>query len=178
MAEVTRVPLQPVGKGVLAKLWIGIAVLLLIAAGTAWAMKYDGVTVETVTEGEGPSPSAEDFVLINYRGMLDDGTVFDEGERVPMEVGTVVPGFAEGLQQMQAGGSYILRIPSDKAYGREGGGDVIPPDADLTFEVDLLEFRTRAQVEAMQAQMRALQMQGGPGSQMPGAPPAPPAPQQ
>jgi len=165
MTEITRVPLQPIGKGSLTRLWIGVLVAVLLAAGAAWlaAPKFrslnGGVTIETLKAGEGASPGATDFALVNYRGTLPDGTVFDEGQQTPMPVNQVVPGFSTALQAMQQGGRYRVQIPADQAYGSDvPPGGPIPPDTDLTFEVDLIEFRTRDEVMQMQQQMMQQQM--------------------
>jgi FKBP-type peptidyl-prolyl cis-trans isomerase FkpA len=165
MTEITRVPLQPVGKGSLTRLWLGVAVVVLLAALAAWlaAPKVQtlagGVTVETIEAGEGNSPGATDFALVNYRGTLPDGTVFDEGQQTPMPVNQVVPGFSTALQAMQSGGRYRVQIPADQGYGSDvPPGAPIPPDTDLTFEVDLLEFRTQQEVMQMQQQMMQQQM--------------------
>ena len=163
MTEITRVPLQPIGKGSLTKLWLGVAFAVLLAAGLAWLAApkarslAGGVTIETIEAGEGNSPGATDFALVNYRGTLPDGTVFDEGEQVPMPVNQVVPGFSTALQAMQPGGRYRVHIPADQGYGAQGGGP-IPPNTDLAFEVDLLEFRTQQEVMQMQQQMMQQQM--------------------
>lgn len=109
------------------------------------------VAVTTLTAGQGTKPTREDYVLVNYKGMLKDGTVFDQNEQMPMAVGSVVPGFADGLVQMQRGGSYRLEIPSELAYGAEGGGP-IPPNSDLIFEVTLLDFKTQTELDAMIAE--------------------------
>jgi len=180
MTEITRVPLQPIAKGSLAKLWIGVVLVLLIAAGVAWAAApsvrtlKDGVTIETLAAGDGPNPGATDYALVNYRGMLPDGTVFDENQQAPMAVDQVVPGFSTALQAMQAGGRYRVQIPAAQGYGAQGGGP-IPPNSDLTFEVELLEFRTREEIMQMQQQMMQQQMmqqmmQGGAPAGAPGAP--------
>ena len=183
MVEPTRVPLQPIKKGSLAKLWLGVAVVLLVAAAAAWwtvphAKKLaGGVTIETLTEGKGPSPTTTDIALINYKGMLGSGKVFDQGQGVPMPVTGVVPGFSTALQAMQAGGKYRVRIPAAQAYGAEEkrnqqtGEVVIPANSDLVFEVDMLEFRSQAEVMRMMQQqqmMQQLQQGGAPGA--PGAP--------
>ncbi len=163
MTEITRVPLQPIGKGSLTRLWLGVLVAVLLAAGLAWLAApsfkalANGVTIETLEEGEGGNPGPTDFALVNYRGTLPDGTVFDEGQQTPMPVNQVVPGFSTALQAMQAGGRYRVQIPADQAYGEAGGGP-IPPNTDLTFEVDLIEFRTRDEVMQMQQQMMQQQM--------------------
>lgn len=162
MTEITRVPLRPIKQGSLTKLWIAIAVLVVAAAGLAWASAPTvetldgGTTVQVISAGEGESPKAEDFVRVAYKGTLDDGTVFDENEGAAFPVNGVVPGFSKALQVMQPGGKYRVKIPAAEGYGEQGGGP-IPPNADLNFEVELLEFRTRAEVEAMQQQMQMQQ---------------------
>ena len=103
MSEITRVPLQPVGKGSLTRIWIGVILALLIGATTAWAVRYQGLVVETVKAGSGPSPTLGDVVLVNYAGHLASGKEFDKGEKVAMPVEGVIPGFSKGLQKMQRG---------------------------------------------------------------------------
>ena len=160
MTEITRVPLRPIAKGSLTKLWIGVAVAILLAAGLAWAALPKGVEVETLTEGTGPHPGASDVVFVRYTGKLADGTTFDQSKELPfdtggllpqgmpMQVSGVVPGFSEGLQQMQKGGKYRLFIPADKAYGHTPPpGAPIPPDADLTFDVELVDFMSEADAQ-------------------------------
>lgn len=166
MTEVTRVPLQPVGKGILGKLWLGVIVAILFAAGAAWATSYKGVSVETVTAGTGAMPGETDIVLVNYEGRLADGTVFDSGERVPFPVNGVVPGFSQALVQMQKGGRYEIFIPAALGYGAQAQG-AIPANSDLYFTVDLIDFRSQAEIEAMQRQM---QQMGIDPSQLQGAP--------
>lgn len=169
MTEVTRVPLQPIGKGILGKLWIGVVLAVLLAAGAAWATAYKGVTVDTLSAGTGPNPTADDIVLVNYEGKLADGTVFDSGERVPFPVNAVVPGFTQALLKMQKGGRYEVFIPAALGYGAEAKGP-IPANSDLNFTVELIDFRSQAEIEAMQ---RQLQQMGG----MPGMPPMPGMPE-
>ncbi|WP_454797476.1 FKBP-type peptidyl-prolyl cis-trans isomerase [Novosphingobium lindaniclasticum] len=122
------------------------------------------VVVTTLTAGQGAKPTREDYVLVNYKGMLKDGTVFDQNEQMPMAVGEVVPGFADGLVQMQRGGSYRILIPAELAYGAEGGGP-IPPNSDLVFEVTLLDFKTRAELDAMIAAQQGQAQPAQPGAQ-------------
>ena len=193
MAEVTRVPLQPIAKGSIAKLWIGVIVAVLLAAGLAWASVPRGVDVETLTEGSGPNPGPTDVVFVRYTGKLSDGTVFDESQDVPLPVPGIfpdgnplpldrmVPGFTEGAQQMQKGGKYVLNIPAAQGYGSEGrqdpqGNDVIPANSDLTFEVELIDFmsmedferRLAALQQAMQMQQGAMGAEGGETMPAPG----------
>jgi FKBP-type peptidyl-prolyl cis-trans isomerase FkpA len=87
----------------------------------------------------------------------------------------VVPGFTKAIEQMQRGGKYRVVIPSELAYGAKGAGP-IPPNTDLTFEIELLDYvsgQQFAQQQQMLQQMQQMQqMQGGPH----GAPAAPPQP--
>ena len=191
MTEITRVPLQPVKKGALTKLWIAVALLLAAAAGVAWATMPEGFGVTTVRAGEGPTAQEGDVVFATYVGRLDDGTVFDqsqplppgipegmfpEGTPFPVQEGATIPGFFDGLKQVQAGGNYTFRIPADQAYGAEPPpGSPIPPDADLTFEIGVSEVMSQEEFQGRVAQLQQMmqQQQGvdGPG----GAPDAPPA---
>jgi FKBP-type peptidyl-prolyl cis-trans isomerase FkpA len=166
MAEVTRVPLQPIEKGSLAKLWLGILVLLLAGAAIAYLSVPRGVTVTVVTEGAGGSPSGTDVVLVNYVGKLTDGTVFDQGKNTPLPLNRMLPGFSEGLQKMEKGGKYTLQIPAEKAYGPSEqtnpntGEVVIPANSDLVFDIDLLDFMSGADFERrMQMQQQLMEMQ-------------------
>ena len=161
--SVSQVPLRPMKRGALAKLWLGL--LLLIAAGVvlAWAGagQTAGVRVKTIEAGSGPIITAADGVLIEYEGRLDDGTVFDTSAgRGPafFPVSGVVPGFSQALQKMQKGGRYQFTLPAELAYGdTPPAGSPIPPGADLTFNVHVLE------VAPMEAIMRVAQ--GGQGAQ-------------
>jgi FKBP-type peptidyl-prolyl cis-trans isomerase FkpA len=82
-----------------------------------------------------------DTVLVTYEGRLTNGTMFDSSTQpVPMTVGQLIPGFNEGLMLMSKGGRYRLHIPAAIGYGAEGaGGGVIPPNADLIFDVTLVD---------------------------------------
>ena len=179
MTEITRVPLRPIKQGSLTKLWVAIAVLVLAAAGLAWASMpkvqtlEGGTTVQVIEEGEGDSPASNDFVRVAYTGSLEDGTVFDQNNDAAFPVDGVVPGFSKALQVMQPGGKYRVKIPAAEGYGEAGSGP-IPGGADLNFEVELLEFRTRAEIEAMQQQMQMQQeLQRQLQEQQQGATPAP-----
>lgn len=109
---------------------------------TCKAVAADGLTYTVIKAGKGDKPSADSKVKVNYKGMLTaDGTKFDEGKGTEFKVGGVIPGFAQGLQLMQPGGSYRLCIPSKLGYGEAGTGP-IPANADLVFEVELLSFTT------------------------------------
>lgn len=102
----------------------------------------DGLTYTVIKAGKGEKPTAASKVKVNYKGMLtSDGSKFDEGKGTEFKVGGVIPGFAQGLQLMQPGGSSRLCIPSKLGYGETGTGP-IPANADLVFEVELLSFTT------------------------------------
>lgn len=177
MTEITRVPLQPLAKGSLIKLWIGVVVALLVGLGVAHAtrtVQFSEVKVITIKEGSGPSPTPQDVALINYVGKLTNGKVFDKGDRTPMPVEGVIPGFAQGLQKMKPGGTYRLEIPAALAYGATAkqdasGQEVIPANSDLIFEVTLLGAMPAEQFQKLMMAERMRQMQGGHGG-MPGAP--------
>lgn len=173
MTEITRVPLQPIARGSLTKLWVGIAAVALLGAGVAYASLPASVDVRTVTKGTGESPTRDDVALINYKGTLPNGTVFDEGQQAVLPLSEVVPGFTKALEQMQRGGKYKVHIPAELGYGAQGAGP-IPPNTDLDFEIELLDFKSRAEIEQQQRIMQQLQqMQMGGGA--PGAPGAAPA---
>lgn len=192
MTEITRVPLAPIAKGALTKLWLGVAAVALAAGGIAYATMPATVDVETIKAGNGPSPTIADVALINYKGTLANGKVFDEAKQAVFPLEGVIPGFTQALEQMQKGGKYKVLIPSELAYGPadqknpQTGEVAIPGGSDLTFEIELVDFRSKAEIEAQQRMMQQLQQQmqgagapqqrgaGGPGGA--GAPP-PGAPQ-
>ena len=175
MTEITRVPLQPIAKGALTKLWIGVAAVALAAGGVAWATLPPSVDVETIKAGTGPSPTLEDVVLVKMKGTLANGKVFQPEGQGALEMNGVIPGFTQALAQMQKGGKYKVEIPPELAYGKEDqknpqtGVVEIPANSDLTFEIELMDFKSRAEIEAQRQMMQQLQqqMQGG---GVPGAP--------
>ncbi|HEX9922067.1 MAG TPA: FKBP-type peptidyl-prolyl cis-trans isomerase [Anaerolineae bacterium] len=97
--------------------------------------------------GEGDSPESGQTVVVHYTGWLEDGTMFDsslmrgEAFEFPIGQGRVIPGWDEGVGSMKIGGKRQLVIPAELAYGERGAGGVIPPDAVLVFEVELVEIR-------------------------------------
>ena len=175
MSEITRVPLQPVTKGSLTKIWLGVIVALLIGGTTAWAVRYQGLVVETEKVGSGPSPTLGDVVLVNYSGHLPNGKEFDKGQKVAMPVEGVIPGFSQGLQKMQRGGKYKLLIPAALAYGaqaqkNQASGDVvIPANSDLVFEVELVDFKSAAEIEQQRQMLQQLRQQQRGGAPRGGA---------
>jgi peptidylprolyl isomerase len=109
-----------------------------------------GLQYIEVSPGTGEAPKAGDLVSVHYRGTLSDGKVFDSsyerGQPISFALGTgqVIPGWDEGIALMRKGGKARLIIPPNLAYGSRGAGGVIPPDATLTFEVELVEIRAGA----------------------------------
>jgi len=122
------------------------------AAGEAYLAenaKKEGVTTtasglqyKQLTAGDGAKPTTADRVKVHYHGTLIDGTVFDSsyqrGEPIVFPVTGVIAGWVEGLQLMNVGSKFELTIPSNLAYGANGSGPVIGPDATLVFQVELL----------------------------------------
>ncbi|MBR5898233.1 MAG: FKBP-type peptidyl-prolyl cis-trans isomerase [Muribaculaceae bacterium] len=101
-----------------------------------------GLQYEVLAEGAGESPAASDQVVVHYTGKLIDGTVFDSsverGEPATFGVTQVIPGWVEALQMMKPGAKWRVFIPSNLAYGPQGAGGVIGPNATLIFDVELL----------------------------------------
>jgi len=166
MTEITRVPLQPLAKGSVSKLWLATLAAVLVGGTVAVAAMPPMVSVKTIKAGEGANPTPADLVMISYVGKLSNGTVFDQNKGVVVQLQGVVPGFAKALVQTQKGGKYVVKIPAKLAYGEKGVGP-IPANSDLVFEIEVLDFRNRAEVEAQQRAMERM-MRGGPGA--PGAP--------
>ncbi len=108
-------------------------------------MKSGLIIVDNVI-GEGLEAEKFDILTVNYTGKLEDGTVFDSSKnpgrdpfRFTVGAGQVIQGWEEGFIGMKIGGTRTLTIPSEMGYGARGAGDVIPPNATLIFEIELLE---------------------------------------
>jgi peptidylprolyl isomerase len=103
-----------------------------------------GLRITDLVIGEGAEAVAGQTVVVNYRGTLTNGREFDSSYgrgpfRFPLGGGRVIQGWDEGVAGMKVGGKRKLVIPPDLGYGSRGAGGVIPPDATLIFEVELLE---------------------------------------
>lgn len=101
-----------------------------------------GVKVVHSVDGTGAQPKASDTVKVHYRGTLADGKEFDSsykrGKPATFPLSRVVPCWTEGLQKIRVGGKATLTCPPATAYGERGAGGVVPPNATLTFDVELL----------------------------------------
>lgn len=101
-----------------------------------------GVKIVHTVDGTGAQPKASDSVKVHYRGTLADGTEFDSsikrGTPATFPLNRVVPCWTEGMQKIKVGGKATLTCPPATAYGSRGAGAAVPPNATLTFEVELL----------------------------------------
>ena len=119
---------------------LGLASAALAAAPSETLTS--GVKIVHDVDGNGPQPKASDTVRVNYRGTLADGKEFDSsfkrGTPATFPLNRVVPCWTEGMQKIKVGGKATLTCPPATAYGDRGAGGVVPPNATLTFEVELL----------------------------------------
>jgi FKBP-type peptidyl-prolyl cis-trans isomerase FklB len=106
-----------------------------------------GLEYKVIKAGTGKKPRLSDTVTVNYRGTLIDGTEFDSsfrrGQPVTFQVSGVIPGWTEALQLMEEGAKWQLIIPSSLAYGEQGRGSVIGPNATLIFELELISIQEK-----------------------------------
>lgn len=102
-----------------------------------------GLQYRVLREGKGRKPGSNDTVEVHYKGTLISGKVFDSsykrGQSISFPLNRVIAGWTEGLQLMKEGAKYELVIPAGLGYGPKGAGNVIPPNATLVFEVELLK---------------------------------------
>jgi len=137
-----------------------IALLCTVCALPAWsqadfaasAAKEAGAVVSpsglvylSLKEGAGNSPAAADTVKVHYKGMFQNGKEFDSsysrGQPTEFPLNRVIKCWTEGVQRMKPGGKARLTCPPAIAYGERGAGNVIPPNATLQFEIELLDVR-------------------------------------
>ncbi len=107
-------------------------------------MDGSGLWYVDVLEGTGKSPAKTDEVEVHYSGWLSDGTKFDSsvdrGQSIVFPLDAVIPGWTTGVCTMKPGGKRFLIIPPDLGYGPDGAPPVIPPNATLVFEIELLDI--------------------------------------
>jgi FKBP-type peptidyl-prolyl cis-trans isomerase FkpA len=106
-----------------------------------------GLVIEDTVTGSGPEAVAGQFVTVHYTGWLTNGSKFDSSKdrddpfQFPLGQRNVIAGWDEGVQGMKVGGTRKLTIPPQLGYGARGAGGVIPPNATLVFEVELLDVQ-------------------------------------
>ena len=106
-----------------------------------------GLVIEELVPGSGEAAAAGRKVSVHYTGWLTDGTKFDSSKDrgdpfiFPLGKGHVIKGWDEGVAGMKVGGKRKLTIPPQLGYGARGAGGVIPPNATLVFEVELLDVK-------------------------------------
>ena len=128
------------------KTFLALSIAVILASNAFAAAPVEtlpsGVKVVHDVDGAGPQPKASDTVRVNYRGTLADGKEFDSsfkrGTPATFPLSRVVPCWTEGMQKIKVGGKATLTCPPATAYGERGAGGVVPPNATLTFEVELL----------------------------------------
>jgi FKBP-type peptidyl-prolyl cis-trans isomerase FkpA len=118
------------------------------AAAESGAVKTDsGMVYRSLTEGKGASPKATDVVQVHYKGTFPDGKEFDSsykrGQPTEFPLNGVIKCWTEGVQRMKVGGKAKLTCPPSLAYGEKGAGGVIPPNATLQFEVELISIKSK-----------------------------------
>lgn len=125
--------------------------ILAFLAAVLWlsAAAAQELQIKEIEKGSGEEANVGETVVVHYTGWLMDGTKFDSsvdrGTPFSFTLGErrVIPGWEQGVEGMQVGGKRELIIPPHLAYGEAGAGGVIPPDATLRFEIELLEVKAR-----------------------------------
>lgn len=126
----------------MSSLWAQDTVAAAAAKEAGAVVTPSGLVYRAIKDGTGASPSSSDKVKVHYRGTFPDGREFDSsykrGEPIEFALNGVIPCWTEGVQRMKLGGKAKLTCPPSIAYGARGAGGVIPPNATLLFEVELL----------------------------------------
>ena len=122
--------------------WAADAVAAASAKEAGAVVTPSGLVYRSLKDGTGASPAATDKVKVHYRGTFPDGKEFDSSykrnEAIEFPLNGVIKCWTEGVQRMKVGGKAKLTCPASIAYGERGAGGVIPPNATLLFEVELL----------------------------------------
>jgi FKBP-type peptidyl-prolyl cis-trans isomerase FklB len=123
----------------------GVAFLAANASKPGVKVLPSGVQYKILKAGTGAHPTAKSTVTINYQGQLINGSVFDSsyqrGKPASLSLAHVIPGWQQAVPHMKTGGTWMLYIPSQQAYGAQGIPGVIPPNATLIFKVQLLSVK-------------------------------------
>src|SRR5699024_9086879 len=103
----------------------------------------DGLQYKIIKQGKGKTPTADDTVVVNYRGTLTDGTEFDSSYKQSFKVDQVIEGWQEALKLMPVGSKWQVVIPPKLAYGERGAGHLIGPNETLVFDIELLKIKSQ-----------------------------------
>jgi len=171
MSEVTAVPIRPIAKGSLVKLWLGLILLCLAGAALAWVgtsslqvtTTTSGLRYQVLAAGEGPTITSADLVAVDYTGRAN-GQVFDSSESrgQPLVTGTsgMIPGFGEALQLMRKGSRFRVWIPPQLAYnGQVPPGAPFGPNDTLEFDLHVREVAPGMAAAQQAQQMQQMQQQ-------------------
>jgi len=125
-------------------LFAGLIAMAAVAAQAGTPERTpSGLIYESIKDGTGAKPSPAASVQVHYRGTLANGTEFDSsykrGQPATFPLNRVIPCWTEGVAKMKEGGKAKLTCPPEIAYGSRGAGSAVPPNATLTFEVELLK---------------------------------------
>ncbi len=142
MNTVLRIAALAATLSVTPTLWAADAVAAAAAKEAGAVVTASGLVYRSLKDGAGASPTASDKVKVHYRGTFPDGKEFDSSykrnEAIEFPLNGVIKCWTEGVQRMKVGGKAKLTCPAAIAYGERGAGGVIPPNATLLFEVELL----------------------------------------
>jgi FKBP-type peptidyl-prolyl cis-trans isomerase FkpA len=189
MSAVTAVPIRPLARGSVLKLWIALLLLAAAAAGLAWwatapiqrETTPTGLQYKELKAGEGPRMTPNDVIAFHYDGRTQNGVPFDSstsrGQPFVTTVSGLIPGMAEGLQLMQAGGRYRIWIPPNLGYGpgRIPQGAPFNERDTLVFDIEVLQILPGMagmyEMQRMQQMQQQMQGAGPPGAGPEGAAP-------
>ena len=142
MKTVLRIAALAATLAALPAYWAADAATAAAAREEGAVVTATGLVYRSLKDGSGTSPTASDKVKVHYRGTLPDGKEFDSSykrnQAIEFPLNGVIPCWTEGVQRMKVGGKAKLTCPASIAYGERGAGGVIPPNATLLFEVELL----------------------------------------
>ncbi len=142
MKTVLRIATLAAALSTLSLTWAADPVAAAAAKEEGAVVTASGLVYRSLKDGSGASPTASDKVKVHYRGTFPDGREFDSSykrnEAIEFPLSGVIKCWTEGVQRMKIGGKAKLTCPAAIAYGERGAGGVIPPNATLLFEVELL----------------------------------------
>jgi FKBP-type peptidyl-prolyl cis-trans isomerase FkpA len=142
MKSMIRIASLCAAVSLMSSAWAADATLDAAAKEPGATVTPSGLVYRSLQEGTGASPTASDKVKVHYRGTFPDGKEFDSSykrnQAIEFPLSGVIKCWTEGVQRMKIGGKAKLTCPASIAYGERGAGGVIPPNATLLFEVELL----------------------------------------